>query len=51
MHPDTLQSVWNLAILLEVKGSLTEAASSGPLVSLLGAVLLGSGDVDVGTCG
>ena len=51
VHPDTLQSVWNLAILLEVKGSLTEAASSGPLVSLLGAVLLGSGDVDVGTCG
>jgi hypothetical protein len=25
VHPDTLQSVWNLAHLLEVKGSVTEA--------------------------
>ena len=25
VHPDTLSSVWNLAILLEVKGSVPEA--------------------------
>eukprot|EP00435_Cladocopium_sp_Y103_P065857 s1011_g27.t2 len=42
-HPDTLNSVWNLAVLLEAKGSLTEARF---LVDLrLAAVLLGSGHV------
>ena len=46
VHPDTLQSVWNLADLLEAKGSFAEAGFVG-IVLLLGAVLLG-GDVDVG---
>ena len=49
MHPDTLKSVYNLAKLLEAKGSLAEARRiSVGLVLLLGAVLLG-GDVDVGS--
>ena len=47
MHPDTLSSVYNLAKLLEAKGSFAEAGF-GRLVLLLGAVLLG-GDVDVGS--
>ena len=49
MHPDTLGSVRNLAILLEVKGSVTEARASHSSCGV-GAVLLG-GDVDVGSGG
>ena len=47
MHPHTLVSVWNLAVLLEAKGSFAEAGF-GRLVSLFVAVLLG-GDVNVGS--
>ena len=47
VHPDTLISVYNLAKLLEAKGSFAEAGF-GRLVLLLGAVLL-RGDVDVGS--
>ena len=47
VHPSTLISVWNLAKLLEAKGSFAEAGF-GRLVLLLGAVLLGA-DVDVGS--
>ena len=47
VHPDTLLSVYNLAKLLEYKGSFAEAGF-GRLLLLLGPVLLG-GDVDVGS--
>ena len=49
VHPDTLGSVRNLAILLEVKGSFAEARASHSSCDV-GAVLLG-GDVDVRSCG
>ena len=50
VHPDTLSSVWNLAVLLEVKGSVAEArgVSVESTCVVLGAVLLG-GDVKVGS--
>ena len=47
VHPDTLLSVYNLAKLLEYKGSFAEAGF-GRLLLLLGPVLLG-GDVKVGS--
>ena len=47
VRPDTLSSVWNLAKLLEYKGSFAEAGF-GRLLLLLGPVLLG-GDVKVGS--
>ena len=47
VHPSTLSSVYNLAKLLEYKGSFAEAGF-GRLLLLLGPVLLG-GDVDVGS--
>ena len=50
MHPDTLSSVRNLAILLEETGSVAEATASHSSCGV-GAVLVGSGDVDVGSCG
>ena len=50
VHPDTLRSVRGLAILLEETGSVTEARASHSSCGV-GAVLLGSGDVDVGSCG
>ena len=50
VHPSTLTSVRNLATLLEVKGSVTEARASHSSCGV-GAVLLGSGDVDAGSCG
>ena len=50
VHPYTLTSVWNLAILLEETGSVAEArgVSVESTCVVLGAVLLG-GDVKVGS--
>ena len=47
-HPKTFVSVWNLAQLLEAKGSFAEAeVFFSRVVLLLGALLLGSRVVNV----